>query len=145
LEDWPTIDAEGLIEAILDNPREIAFWKRRFSQVFDNTGPDNWDYQWMIAHFLNRMACVVPKGNLVTNIGSGPQSTHMNSFDPDLHRATVPMQFPMVHPKYLVLDTEADEAAMLQRFSVKPIHRRVIGRIQREMLKRERAKTDSSE
>jgi hypothetical protein len=136
--DWPMIDAEGLIETLLDNPSEVAFWKPRFANVYAHTGPDNWDYQWMIAHFLNRMACIVPKVNLINNIGSGPESTHMNPFDPDLHRATSPMTFPMVHPKYLVIDSEADRAAMRDRFSVKPLHRRVIGRLRREMLRRQR-------
>ncbi|MHB8637143.1 MAG: glycosyl transferase [Fimbriimonadaceae bacterium] len=136
--DWPTIDAAGLIEAVLDDPREIAFWKTRFAAVFNHSGPDNWDYQWMITQFLNRMACIVPGTNLINNIGSGPQSTHMNPLDPDLHRPTSPMSFPLVHPKYLVIDKAADRQAMRERFSVKPLHRRIGGRIKREMLRAKR-------
>ena len=131
--DWPFIEAEGLLEAILDDPRELAFWKPRFANVFNHTGPDNWDYQWMITLFLNRMACIVPNTNLVNNIGSGPESTHMNPLDPDLHRDTSPMTFPLTHPKFLVIDSEADRVAMRERFSVKPLHRRGLGRIKREL------------
>src|SRR5579862_5720424 len=42
--DWPAIESEGLLEAMMDDPREIAFWKPRFANVYSRTGPDNWDY-----------------------------------------------------------------------------------------------------
>lgn len=138
ISDWPEIDRSGLIEAILQSPHAIVHWKERFQGVYEGTVTSIWDFQWMLAHWLNRMACIVPACNLITNIGSGPDSTHMNPLDPTLNRATTDMEFPLVHPKYLVLDSECDRQALQGLFSRKPLHRRVLGRMQREVMYRAR-------
>jgi len=133
LSDWPEVDREGLIEAILQSPGEVHFWKKRFAGVFEGTGPSNWDYQWMFAHFANRMACVVPTVNLVTNIGSSAEATHMGAFDPYMHIPATEMAFPLVHPRYFVLDAIADREAALTRFSVRPLPVRASRRVWRDI------------
>jgi len=37
---------------------------------------DTWDYQWSFARFINRMYTIVPKKNLITNLGFGEDATH---------------------------------------------------------------------
>jgi len=43
---------------------------------------DTWDYQWSFARFINKLYTVVPKFNLVTNIGFRGDATHTRGNNP---------------------------------------------------------------
>jgi hypothetical protein len=68
-----------------------------------------WDGKWAFACVLHHGLSIVPKVNLISNIGYGPGATNTTSADDE--RANVPvqgLQFPLVHPTAIVPNTQAD-------------------------------------
>lgn len=75
-----------------------------------------WDVQFGFLKYVQSYLCVVPKGNLIYNIGVGAGSTHTEATKESkwklgkiLFMPTVPMQFPLKHPNYVICDCEYDE------------------------------------
>ncbi len=77
----------------------------------------SWTYQCGMATALNAQLCITPKVNLVTNVGLTADSTHAVSNIKKLPQVTqqyfnmptYPLEFPLKHPKYIVVDRMYDE------------------------------------
>ncbi len=54
---------------------ERTFWREKFSSVFDDS-MDTWDYQFILSNFRFGWNTLVPRANLVTNVGFRPDATH---------------------------------------------------------------------
>jgi hypothetical protein len=64
---------------------------------------------------------IVPKANLVTNIGFGMDSTHTNAGNSPLSNLPVyPMHFPLIHPEKSNINLEYDKL-FLKHFDCSPI------------------------
>jgi hypothetical protein len=98
LRSWPEIKASGLLQEIFDRPGEVHFWTAIFDKMHNGTGPDTWDYQWGYTNFISNTVSVVPRVNLIENIGFGPSATHTGNArnTPDVKRQAI--EFPLVHP-----------------------------------------------
>ena len=75
-----------------------------------------WDIQFGFLKYTQSYLCVVPKGNLIYNIGVGVGSTHTAYAEKEnwklgkiLFMPTEPMKFPLVHPNYMICDCEYDK------------------------------------
>lgn len=75
-----------------------------------------WDIQFGFVKYSQSYLCIVPKGNLIYNIGIGVGSTHTENtkqtkWKPGkiLFMPTVPMEFPIKHPEYVICDRFYDE------------------------------------
>ena len=55
--------------------REWAYWERCFQRTYARK-LDAWDYRWTLSLWENHMYCIIPKANLVRNIGFGAKATH---------------------------------------------------------------------
>ena len=72
---------------------------------------DTWDYEWQLSHWILNWKTVVPNGNLVTNVGFGPQATHTTSMrDPVIQQVTrLDPAFTQKACTLPALDHQADE------------------------------------
>lgn len=70
---------------------------------------DTWDYQWFFSLLINKGLAIVPKKNLVKNIGFREDSTHTKPIDSYLSVPTENMDFPLKHPSHVKWDKEADK------------------------------------
>jgi hypothetical protein len=68
----------------------------------------NWDWQWETSVRINGGLAIVPNINLVSNIGLGPDSTHVIGPDRCLNLSTQTLQLPLVHPKTISRNRVAD-------------------------------------
>lgn len=99
-------------EAILltfKTKKERDYWSNLWDKVVSNE-IDTWDYSWFFACLLQNGLSIMPTQNLVTNIGFGEAST--NTKEAGNHAATHnrgKMRFPILHPKNVVQDTDADQ------------------------------------
>lgn len=84
---WPEAHSMGLIEVWFDSATERAFWTDIFDKVWKGA-PDIWDYQWNFACWSQNGLAVLPRVNLVANIGSGPDATHTHELGPFFGMAT---------------------------------------------------------
>jgi hypothetical protein len=119
IESWQQVLRAGVIEGLFPNPRHSGFWKNIMQQVYDKR-IDTWDYQWLLACWLQSGWRIVPSVNLVSNIGFGPDSTHHQ--DVSLSFANQPateIRFPLEHPRFMTRNYELDEALSEKYYSVK--------------------------
>lgn len=60
---------------------------------------DTWDYQWYFARIINDGIGILPKTNLISNIGFDVNATHtMDKNSRFSNMAVSPMSFPLKHP-----------------------------------------------
>ena len=130
LTDWPRLRDEKKLEEIFDRQEFVQYWTNIFNQMYENTGPNTWDYQWFYTGFKNNLITVVPSVNLVSNIGFGPGATHTPIAD---RRFMVPagsIEFPLRHPSSFVPLRSLDRH-LFQKMLPPSIPRRVADKIYR--------------
>lgn len=75
-----------------------------------------WDIQFGFLKYSQSYLCVVPKNNLIYNVGVGAGSTHTENAKPEkwkkgkvLFMPTEPMAFPLAHPECVICDHFYDD------------------------------------
>lgn len=74
IKEWPEC-SKKLIGSISNERPTKRFWYDAFSSVYNNK-IDTWDFQFSYLLLKNGGKCVVPKFNLISNIGFGENATH---------------------------------------------------------------------
>jgi len=64
------------LENISLNKNHYKFWVETFEFVRDGKRKDVWDFQWILACWMNNAYAITPSVNLVTNIGFDQNATH---------------------------------------------------------------------
>lgn len=71
-----------------------------------------WDYQWHFCLYINSGLGIVPKYNLISNIGFGNDSTHFNKLKNKKYRfenmQTKELESNLIHPNYIMCDWNYD-------------------------------------
>lgn len=81
---------------------------------------DSWAYRWQYALYIQSGMTVVPRKNMVSNIGFGVDSTHTSDKGHPLENfPKADMDFPITHPDFLLWDKEADRK-FYERFLILP-------------------------
>jgi len=78
---------------------EWSYWDRCFRRTYAKK-LDAWDYRWTLSLWRNHMNCVIPKVNLVQNIGFDAKATHTvetNFALLEMHQIKI-MKFPLHDP-----------------------------------------------
>lgn len=94
-----------------------AIWKDTIKKLSNNENISYWDHQWGLVRYSQSQYTIVPKKNLITNIGVGEYSTHAkacleNTFKRFENFVFIPsyeLEFPLKHPTILVNETMYDE------------------------------------
>jgi hypothetical protein len=102
LRNWPDIRRSGALGEIFDRSKDIAFWTRIFDMMFEGRGPDTWDYQWFYKNLFGNKLNVVPRANLIMNIGFSKEATHTRNPDRRLMPKLAAATFPLKHPIAIV-------------------------------------------
>jgi hypothetical protein len=70
----------------------------------------NWDCQWFFTTLVNRGLCVVPKVNLIRNVGFDlAESAHIHGPDKILAAMILhELELPLIHPQTFCIDTHLD-------------------------------------
>ncbi|MDP5047259.1 MAG: hypothetical protein NWQ39_02555 [Saprospiraceae bacterium] len=95
------------------------YWKSIFLQTSMGS-IDTWDYQWTYAMWKEGGLAIIPKYNLISNIGFGANATHTNDEDSYLSNLPVrPIEFPLVHPPTVSVSWLADWMVSKKHFNVR--------------------------
>lgn len=89
---------------------EWAYWERCFQRTHAKQ-LDAWDYRWTLSLWVHAMTCIVPRRNLVQNIGFDSHATHTverDFADLDMHRVQA-MEFPLIEPREKTPDRRLDD------------------------------------
>jgi hypothetical protein len=123
LSDWPELRKQRMLEEIFDEPKAVAYWTHIFDAMHKNKPLDIWDYQWTYTHLKNNALTIVPRVNLVANIGFGEGATHTTVSDP---RSMIPassMEFPLRHPVSYIPMCSLDRRRVRYMFPPSILHR----------------------
>jgi hypothetical protein len=77
---------------------EATHWNRAFNAVAASQ-IDTWDFQWVFTMFQNHMLSIVPRENLVSNTGIGPEATHTHKVTLEATARRNSLKLPLVHPR----------------------------------------------
>ena len=113
---------EGFLDEVFD------WWinKKYHFKIYDNTikeieSIDWWDYQWEFARFINSGLTIVPRINLVQNIGFGDHATHTFSNVFKAPSRASELEFPIIHPPAVLQDIKSDRQYLREFFKFKLI------------------------
>lgn len=70
---------------------------------------DSWAYAWYFSILLNNGICILPKVNLVSNIGFNADSTHTTSNNKVRELKSQKISFPLIHPNSIKIDKEIEQ------------------------------------
>jgi hypothetical protein len=105
---WPTLRDTSWMMDLLGDPEAVEFWTDKFDRVH-RTGIANngWDWPWLFACWTHHALSILPRVNLIHNIGFGEEATHTKQAN---GRAVpgVEMTFPLEHPPLMARDVAAD-------------------------------------
>jgi len=109
LNSFPAFKERGEIGNIFPVPELQRFWIDHFESVYRGR-VDTWDFQWVYAVWAQGGLSIMPRVNLVTNIGFGPDATHTTS----VHQADAFLETQEIgaitHPSFVIPNRTADES-----------------------------------
>jgi len=95
--------------------KRINAWERAYNSKLNGEKLSYWDYQWGLVKYTQGSLVIVPKVNLIRNIGVGDQSTHAKSMKLKFVRfknfIDIPvheLKLPLKHPSHCLCDLEYD-------------------------------------
>ena len=104
MKEWPSFKKRRLKQTSY-NEREYLWWKKMFNLTYRNKSK-NWDYQWTYQNFYKNRFSIVPKKNLVSNIGvlNGHGKNSSSLFNLKLKK----INLPLIHPLKIAVDKNLD-------------------------------------
>jgi hypothetical protein len=107
---WDHLRHRSWLADLLEDQRAVEYWRREFEDAHAHQGDASmWDHQWTFACWANSGLSIVPRENLVTNIGCGEDATHMyGGDDPTANLPVAEVAFPLSHPPGVLQLREAD-------------------------------------
>jgi cephalosporin hydroxylase len=108
--EWPQWrESDDLSKFLGKNKKLTSSWTQIFDAMHRGT-IDTWDYQWVFACWKNNGLSILPKNNLIKNIGFGEGATHTNFGEPAylLESKPAELEFPLSHPENITRSVEAD-------------------------------------
>lgn len=86
-----------------------SLWRDKFTKVAKDTNY-TWDWQWMYHQLRNKQLSVLPRVNLITNIGFDAEATHTHETgNPSANIPTADMFLPLQHPAQMKPDYVYEE------------------------------------
>jgi len=107
---WPEMKKAHLLDKLFPNIWTRVYWTLIFDAVYNNEIQSAWDYQWTFSSWVHGLFSIMPKTNLIRNIGFGRKdATHTKRINWISRIPVIPMKFPLVHPEQKVVDPAFDE------------------------------------
>ncbi len=121
---WPAIKQGKVLAQMWREPKSYKLWSGIFDRLHAGVGPDTWDYQLVYSLWTQNLLNVVPRRNLIQNIGFDKHATHTKSADPGLMIQAQNLNFPITHPPAMT-DWPDYAESFHQRFTSPSLLRRV--------------------
>lgn len=109
---WPELKRKKWLTTLFKNSTDTRSLTKKFDSSL--TGR-TWDYQLLYTSLLHHWHNIIPKYNLVENIGFGAVSTHTNTGTSKLNPVH-PIPPDLAHPKSTMITTQLDELLQIKEF-----------------------------
>lgn len=102
----------GWLPDLIAEPTSASFFTNILSANYLHNS-NTWDFKWNFSCWVQNGLSIAPNHNIVTNIGFGADATHaFDTNSPLANIPTLPMEFPIKHPPFMIQDKEADRKTM---------------------------------
>ncbi|MBD2002457.1 MULTISPECIES: glycosyltransferase family 2 protein [Cyanophyceae] len=115
---FPQLLEAQFLENYLREPKYYLYWKKLFQEIYESSDRSCWDYQWLLACWMQNGLRICPEVNLITNIGFGANATHTFSDNPLANVQTQEINLPLKHPQFMIQDFQADHLIQEKFFNV---------------------------
>ena len=115
---FPQLLEAQFLEHYLREPKYYLYWKKLFQEIYESPDRSCWDYQWLLACWMQNGLKICPEVNLITNIGFGANATHTFSDNPLANVQTKEINLPLKHPQFMIQDFQADHLIQEKFFNV---------------------------
>lgn len=106
---WQKIFKDNWLNQIFYDQTTVDYWKDIFLRTYKNQ-INTWDYQWLFTCWTQNGLSIVPKHNLVSNIGFSIDATHTKKGNhKSSNLSTYSLGFPLEHPPFMIPNRKADE------------------------------------
>ncbi len=96
----------SIIQNMGYQPRSERLWLANIRKL-EVKSVNTWDYQWFLAMGAHNQLSIIPRHNLVANVGFGVAgATHCAGDAPARYTETKSLGLPLKHPKYVLPDFE---------------------------------------
>jgi hypothetical protein len=129
LKKWDKFKKNKSINKHFSNTNEIKFWKKNLEYLKKNPNKGAWDFPLTFANFYHKKISIVPKVNLITNIGYDDPSGHNPKKNSNLKKINI--KFPLEHPKKLETSNEYDNYCSKKVFSIPSFRSRILNKIKK--------------
>ncbi|MES9963888.1 MAG: glycosyltransferase family 2 protein [Candidatus Sedimenticola sp. 20ELBAFRAG] len=113
---WPDYKSSGKMKSKFDSRLAVWYWTRIFDSVYRGD-IDTWDYQWLFASLRHDGLNVIPRVNLISNIGFGDDSTHTKEVNRFFNIKTEAIKQPLIGPLQKIYNAPADNYTESKMFS----------------------------
>jgi hypothetical protein len=115
---FPQLLEAQFLEHYLREPKYYLYWKQLFQEIYEFPDRSCWDYQWLLACWMQNGLRICPEVNLITNIGFGANATHTFSDNPLANVQTQEINLPLKHPQFMIQAFQADHLIQEKFFNV---------------------------
>lgn len=99
--DLADFERNGQITALIDNTMAQTYMMSKFNATKRREN-NSWAYAWSYSVLKNKGVCIVPKVNLIHNVGIGTaEATHTTKVNPITQRQAQSLHFPLQHPAHI--------------------------------------------
>ncbi|MFN0084288.1 MAG: glycosyltransferase family 2 protein [Blastocatellia bacterium] len=108
MREWPALRDSGWLAELFEDARDRADWHRSFQMAYEKR-IDSWAYCWTFACWAAGGLTILPRVNLISNIGFALDGTHTKNRRSRF--ANMPVEalgFPLDHPPEVARDDGAD-------------------------------------
>jgi hypothetical protein len=107
MKDWPLFKSSNQIQNVFQRKNERWFFLNLFDRYYLKEDKGTWDYQWFFCRIKEVGLSIVPKNNLVTNIGV--QGVHSDT-ENNAHFIPVNENFTItIEPRFILRNTFYDK------------------------------------
>lgn len=107
--DWPNLRDQGWLRDVFGDVQAAARWSLHFDRAYYREKIQSWDYPWFYSLWKQSMLTIIPRVNLVTNVGFGEGATNTHKINTALANLPVSeLEFPLKHPNHVLIDYAAD-------------------------------------
>lgn len=102
------MNQDRLLKDLFKSKQELKTRKKNWDLVYYNK-IDTWDYQWLLACICQGGLTIMPRENLIANIGFGVEATRTKDETNKFANLPIyPIEFPLIHPKSMLRDIYSD-------------------------------------
>lgn len=110
MRDWSkTLIRRSVLSYLNFETKFNSYWGQIFSDFAKGKGSNTWDFQFYFHCMKRKQLAIIPKVNLVSNIGFGNSATHTTDKQSNIaNLPTYELEFPLRHPEKIDRNYEAD-------------------------------------